>query len=137
MRSLFIAILLIISTSVFSQKLTKIDGKYQSRVEYSVSDRDISTIFRKCNVFLDMELPDRQTLAISQDAKIQKFSGIGTHKKFKFVYEVICTDRSFKITFTNITYKLKPINQKSSKIDQMNEFLVDFCGKMQAFVRYS
>jgi hypothetical protein len=84
-----------------------------------------------------MELPDRQTLAISQDDKIQKFSGIGTHKKFKFVYEVICTDRSFKITFTNITYKLKPINQKSSKIDQMNEFLVDFCGKMQAFVRYS
>ncbi len=137
MRSLFIAILLIISTSVFSQKLTEIDGKYQSRVEYSVSDRDISTIFRKCNVFLDMELPDRQTLAISQDDKIQKFSGIGTHKKFKFVYEVICTDRSFKITFTNITYKLKPINQKSSKIDQMNEFLVDFCGKMQAFVRYS
>ena len=137
MRSLFIAILLIISTSVFSQKLTEIDGKYQSRVEYSVSDRDIFTIFRKCNVFLDMELPDRQTLAISQDDKIQKFSGIGTHKKFKFVYEVICTDRSFKITFTNITYKLKPINQKSSKIDQMNEFLVDFCGKMQAFVRYS
>jgi hypothetical protein len=137
MRSLFIAILLIISTSVFSQKLTEIDGKYQSRVEYSVSDRDISTIFRKCNVFLDMELPDRQTLAISQDDKIQKFSGIGTHKKFKFVYEVVCTDRSFKITFTNITYKLKPIGQKSSKINQMNEFLVDFCGKMQAFVRYS
>jgi hypothetical protein len=137
MKYLLITIFVLVCNFSFSQRLEEVNGKYQSRVEYSVSDRDISTIFRKCNVFLDMELPDRQTLAISQDAKIQKFSGIGTHKKFKFVYEVICTDRSFKITFTNITYKLKPIGQKSSKIDQMNEFLVDFCGKMQAFVRYS
>lgn len=136
MKYLLITILVLLSNFSFSQRLDEVNGKYQSRVEYSVSGRDISTIFRKCNVFLDTQLPDRQTLTISQDDKIQKFSGIGTHKKFKFFYEVICTDQSFKITFTNITYKSKPIDQKSSKIVEMNEFLVDFCGKMQAFVRY-
>lgn len=137
MRSLFIVFFLIISTSIFSQKLVEVNGKYQSRVEYSVSGRDLPTIFRKCNIFLDMELPNRKTLSISQDDKINKFSGIGTWKKFQFVYEVICTKESFKMIFTNISYKSKPINQKLGKIDDINQFFVDLCGKMQSFVRYS
>jgi hypothetical protein len=137
MKYLLITLFALLCNFSFSQRLEEVNGKYQSRVEYSVTGRDIFTIFRKCNVFLDTQLPDRQTLAISQDSKIQKFSGIGTHKKYKFFFEVICTDQSFKITFTNITHKSKPIGQKSSKIKEMNEFLVDFCGKMQAFVRYS
>ena len=137
MRSLFIAILLLISTSVFSQKLTEIDGKYQSRVEYSVSDRDISTIFRKSNAFLDTQLPDRQTLAISQDEKVHKFSGVATYEKYRFEYEVLCFDKSFKIIFTNFTYKSKPIEQHTNKLPEINQFLLDLCGKMQSFVRYS
>lgn len=137
MKYLLITIFVLICNFSFSQRLEEVNGKYQSRVEYSVSGRDISTIFRKCNVFLDMQLPERQTLMTSQEEKIQKFSGIGSYNKFKFVYEVICTESSFKIMFTNITYKLKPINGKSSKINKMNEYLLDFCGKMQAFVRYS
>ena len=75
MKRILLILLLSLPTGLFSQRLVEVNGEYQSRVEYSVSDRDISTIFRKSNAFLDTQLPDRQTLAISQDEKIHKFSG--------------------------------------------------------------
>ena len=137
MKRILLILLLSLPTGLFSQRLVEVNGEYQSRVEYSVSDRDISTIFRKSNAFLDTQLPDRQTLAISQDEKIHKFSGVATYEKYRFEYEVLCFDKSFKIIFTNFTYKSKPIEQHTNKLQEINQFLLDLCGKMQAFVRYS
>ena len=137
MKRILLILLLSLPTGLFSQRLVEVNGEYQSRVEYSVSDRDISTIFRKSNVFLDTHLPDRQTLEISQDEKIHKFSGIATYEKYRFEYEVLCFDKSFKIIFTNFTYKSKPIEQHTNKLPEINQFLLDLCGKMQSFVRYS
>jgi hypothetical protein len=137
MKRILLILLLSLPTGLFSQRLIEVNGEYQSRVEYSVNDRDISTIFRKSNVFLDTHLPDRQTLAISQDEKIHKFSGIATYEKYRFEYEILCFDKSFKIIFTNFTYKSKPIEQHTNKLPEINQFLLDLCGKMQAFVRYS
>ena len=137
MKRILLILLLSLPTGLFSQRLVEVNGEYQSRVEYSVSDRDISTIFRKSNDFLDTQLPDRQTLAISQDEKIHKFSGVATYEKYRFEYEVLCFDKSFKIIFTNFTYKSKSIEQHTNKLPEINQFLLDLCGKMQAFVRYS
>ena len=137
MKRILLILLLSLPTGLFSQRLVEVNGEYQSRVEYSVSDRDISTIFRKSNAFLDTQLPDRQTLAISQDEKIHKFSGVATYEKYRFEYEVLCFDKSFKIIFTNFTYKSKPIEQHTNKLPEINQFLLDLCGKMQSFVRYS
>jgi len=137
MKRILLILLLSLPTGLFSQRLIEVNGEYQSRVEYSVNDRDISTIFRKSNVFLDTHLPDRQTLAISHDEKIHKFSGIATYEKYRFEYEILCFDKSFKIIFTNFTYKSKPIEQHTNKLPEINQFLLDLCGKMQAFVRYS
>ena len=137
MKRILLILLLSLPTGLFSQRLVEVNGEYQSRVEYSVSDRDISTIFRKSNAFLDTQLPDRQTLAISQDEKIHKFSGVATYEKYRFEYEVLCFDKSFKIIFTNFTYKSKSIEQHTNKLPEINQFLLDLCGKMQAFVRYS
>ena len=137
MKRILLILLLSLPTGLFSQRLVEVNGEYQSRVEYSVSDRDISTIFRKSNAFLDTQLPDRQTLAISQDEKIHKFSGVATYEKYRFEYEVLCFDKSFKIIFTNFTYKSKPIEQHTNKLPEINQFLLDLCGKMQSFVIYS
>ena len=137
MKRILLILLLSLPTGLFSQRLVEVNGEYQSRVEYSVSDRDISTIFRKSNAFLDTQLPDRQTLAISQDEKIHKFSGVATYEKYRFEYEVLCFDKSFKIIFTNFTYKSKSIEQHTNKLPEINQFLLDLCGKMQSFVRYS
>ena len=137
MKRILLILLLSLPTGLFSQRLVEVNGEYQSRVEYSVSDRDISTIFRKSNAFLDTQLPDRQTLAISQDEKMHKFSGVATYEKYRFEYEVLCFDKSFKIIFTNFTYKSKSIEQHTNKLPEINQFLLDLCGKMQAFVRYS
>jgi len=128
---------LLISTTLVSQKLTEVDGKYQSRVEYSVSGRDISTIYKKSNQFLDTELPGRQISSMSKEEKIYKFSGTATYDKYQFEYEVICFDKSFKIIFSNFTYKLKPIEQHTNKLSEINQFLLQLCGKMQFFVRHS
>ena len=137
MKRILLILLLSLPTGLFSQRLVEVNGEYQSRVEYSVSDRDISTIFRKSNAFLDTQLPDRQTLAISQDEKVHKFSGVATYEKYRFEYEVLCFDKSFKIIFTNFTYKSKPIEEHTNKLPEINQFLLELCGKMQAFVRYS
>ena len=137
MKRILLILLLSLPTGLFSQRLVEVNGEYQSRVEYSVSDRDISTIFRKSNAFLDTQLPDRQTLAISQDEKVHKFSGVATYEKYRFEYEVLCFDKSFKIIFTNFTYKSKSIEQHTNKLPEINQFLLDLCGKMQSFVRYS
>lgn len=137
MKSIFITLFLLISTTLVSQKLTEVDGKYQSRVEYSVAGREISTIYNKSNQFLDTELPGRQISSVSREEKIYKFSGIATYQKYQFEYEVICFDRSFKIIFTNFTYKSKPIENHTNKLSEINQFLLGLCGKMQAFVRYS
>ena len=137
MKSIFITLFLLISTTLVSQKLTEVDGKYQSRVEYSVSGRDISTIYKKSNQFLDTELPGRQISSMSKEEKIYKFSGTATYDKYQFEYEVICFDKSFKIIFSNFTYKLKPIEQHTNKLSEINQFLLQLCGKMQFFVRHS
>jgi len=137
MKSIFITLFLLISTTLVSQKLTEVDGKYQSRVEYSVSGRDISSIYTKSNQFLDTELPGRQISSMSKEEKIYKFSGTATYDKYQFEYEVICFDKSFKIIFSNFTYKLKPIEQHTNKLSEINQFLLQLCGKMQFFVRHS
>lgn len=137
MKSIFITLFLLVYGSMFSQKLAEVDGRYQSRVEYSVSGRDKSIIYEKCNQFLETELSDKQTLSTSKDDKLYKFSGTGSFEKYQFDYEVFCFDNSFKIIFTNFTYKSKSIDQHTNKIGEINQYLVKLCGKMQYFVRYS
>lgn len=133
MKNLLISLLLL-PTLLYSQKIEGSEGIYKTRIEYSVSGRDINYVFDNANSWIENEFPLRKMNDVMVYPQTKKISGVVYNKKLSFYIEIICHDGNFIAKFSDFKIKNKPI--KSNKIDKVNLYLFQLCGRMQNHIRY-
>ena len=133
MKNLLISLLLL-PTLLYSQKIEGSEGSYKTRIEYSVSGRDINYVFDNANSWIENEFPLRKMNDVVVYPQTKKISGVVYNKKLSFYIEIICHDGNFITKFSDFKIKNKPI--KSNKIDKVNLYLFQLCGRMQNHIRY-
>jgi hypothetical protein len=131
---IFLAFLLFIPNFLFSQKL---DDKLQARIEYSVNGKNANYIFSNANSWVESEFRDRKMITSECDPNSKRILGLVYDKDFDFIIEINCQDGRFVVNFSNFFYKRKPLEQDEKKIEKVNQYLFELCGRMQKYIRYN
>ena len=129
-----LTLLLLIPTLLYSQRIEEIDGKYKSRIEYSVSGKSVDYIFNNAKSWIEIEFQKSKMNDVAIYSKNKKLSGTVYNKKLSFNIEIICTDVSFITKFSDFYLNKKPLKEKDIK--KVNKYLFELSGRMQKYIRY-